>query len=97
MGGRAIGGDARKAARAPCREQLERGRGLGYVPVQASVEEKDLKVGLQAGMRLHHGCDQGKPLMYPLAKLGLIRCVCDEAFDGLSREKPAFQQHALGV
>ena len=61
------------------------------------VAQKDLKVVLQAGMRLHHGCDQNKALLYPLAKLGLIRCVCGEAFDGLSLEGHAFQQHALGI
>ena len=47
------------------------------------VAQIDLKVDLQAGMRLHHGCDQGKVLFYPRAKFGLIWRVCDEAFDTL--------------
>eukprot|EP00964_Phaeocystis_antarctica_P139996 scaffold104787_cov75-Phaeocystis_antarctica.AAC.1 len=62
------------------------------------VAQKDLEVDLQARMRLHHGCDQDKALVYPLAKLGLIWRVCDEAFDDLGRElKFAFQRHALGI
>eukprot|EP00964_Phaeocystis_antarctica_P023893 scaffold13372_cov62-Phaeocystis_antarctica.AAC.3 len=37
-------------------------------------------------MCLHHGCDQGKALLDPQAKLGLIWYVCDEAVDGLVSE-----------
>ena len=43
------------------------------------VAQKDLKVDLQAWVCLHHGGDPGKVPLDPLAQLGLVWRVCDEA------------------
>ena len=64
-----------------------------YIEHGAIIAQIDLKVELQAGMRHHHGCDQGKVLFYTLAKRGLIWRVCDEAC-GASGEAIEFEVRA---
>ena len=56
-----------------------------YVEHVTIVAQIDLKVPLQAGVCL--GGYQGKVPLQPQAKLGLVRCVCDETLDGLGREQ----------
>ena len=51
------------------------------------VAQIDLKVPLQAGVCLDHGGYQGKVPLQLQAKLGLVRCVCEETLDGLGLEQ----------
>ena len=60
---------------------------IEHGPIVAQI---DLKVDLQAGVCLRHGCDQGEVLSDPQAKLGLIWYVCEEVVDSLVSEGFAF-------